>query len=82
MIIGRTLATYNGRPLGFARRGDFDLSAYAAQSFGVFQEAPINVVLRFEPEAAADATAWLLHPSRRASRARQYGRLSRNVARP
>ncbi len=37
---------------GFARREDFDLSAYAAQSFGVFQEEPIDVVLRFTPEAA------------------------------
>jgi predicted DNA-binding transcriptional regulator YafY len=48
---------------GFARREDFDLSVYAAQSFGVFQEEPINVVLRFEPEAADDAAGWLFHPS-------------------
>ena len=26
---------------GFKRREDFDLAAYAAQSFGVFQEEPI-----------------------------------------
>ena len=32
---------------GFKRREDFDLMAYAAQSFGVFQEDPIDVVLRF-----------------------------------
>ena len=42
---------------GFKRREDFDLAAYAAQSFGVFQEEPIDVVLRFEPEAADDAAA-------------------------
>jgi predicted DNA-binding transcriptional regulator YafY len=48
---------------GFARREDFDLSAYAAQSFGVFQEEPIDVVLRFEPEAAEDATCWMFHPT-------------------
>ena len=48
---------------GFARREDFDLAAYAAQSFGVFQEEPIDVVLRFEPEAADDAAGWLFHPS-------------------
>jgi predicted DNA-binding transcriptional regulator YafY len=30
---------------GFARREDFDLSAYAAQSFGVFQEEPINAAV-------------------------------------
>ena len=33
---------------GFKRREDFDLAAYAAQSFGVFQEEPIDVVLRFD----------------------------------
>ena len=48
---------------GFARREEFDLAAYAALSFGVFQEEPIDVVLRFEPEAADDAAGWLFHPS-------------------
>ena len=48
---------------GFKRRGDFNLMAYAGQSFGVFQEEPINVVLRFEPEAAEDAVGWVFHPS-------------------
>ena len=48
---------------GFKRREDFDLMAYAAQSFGVFQEDPIDVVLRFAPEAADDASGWLFHPS-------------------
>ncbi|MGC8523207.1 MAG: WYL domain-containing protein [Acidibrevibacterium sp.] len=46
-----------------ARREDFSLSAYAAQSFGVFQEEPVDVVLRFAPEAAEDAAGWLFHPS-------------------
>jgi predicted DNA-binding transcriptional regulator YafY len=53
---------------GFARREDFDLAAYAAQSFGVFQEEPIDVVLRFEPEAADDAAGWLFHPSQSTER--------------
>jgi predicted DNA-binding transcriptional regulator YafY len=53
---------------GFARREDFDLSAYAAQSFGVFQEEPIDVVLRFTPEAADDAAGWLFHPSQSLAR--------------
>ena len=44
---------------GFQRREDFDLMAYAAQSFGVFQENPIDVMLRFTPEAADDARAGL-----------------------
>jgi predicted DNA-binding transcriptional regulator YafY len=47
----------------FQRREDFSLSAYAAQSFGVFQEEPIDVVLRFAPEAAEDTARWLFHPS-------------------
>jgi hypothetical protein len=49
----------------FKRREDFDLAAYAARSFGVFQEDPIDVVLRFTPEATEDAARWLFHPSQR-----------------
>jgi predicted DNA-binding transcriptional regulator YafY len=48
-------------PEGFVRR-PFDLAAYAAQSFGVFQEPPQDVVLRFSPQAAEDAAAWVFHP--------------------
>jgi predicted DNA-binding transcriptional regulator YafY len=48
---------------GFQRREDFSLADYAARSFGVFQEEPIDVVLRFAPEAAEDAAGWLFHPS-------------------
>ncbi len=47
----------------FTRRADFDLAAYAAQSFGVFQEEPIDVVLRVAPEAAGEARCWMFHPS-------------------
>ncbi len=47
----------------FAPREDFSLSAYAAQSFGVFQEEPLNVVLRFTSETAMDAARWQFHPS-------------------
>lgn len=53
---------------GFKRAEEFDLAAYAARSFGVFQEEPIDVVLRFEPEAADDAAGWVFHPSQRAER--------------
>ena len=42
---------------------EFDLASYAAQSFGVFQEAPHDVVLRFSPGAADDAAEWVFHPS-------------------
>ena len=54
---------------GFKRQEDFDLATYAAQSFGVFQEEPIDVVLRFEPEAADDAAGWVFHPSQSLERA-------------
>lgn len=37
-------------------------------SFRVFQEEPIDVVLRFKPEAADDAAGWLFHPSQRLAR--------------
>ncbi len=41
---------------------DFDLEEFAGRSFGVFQEEPIDVVLRFAPEVAADAATFLFHP--------------------
>ena len=34
---------------------EFDLKAFAGQSFGVFQEPPEEIVLSFAPEAAPDA---------------------------
>jgi predicted DNA-binding transcriptional regulator YafY len=46
-------------------RQDFDLAAYAAQSFGVFQEPPQDVVLKFTPQAAEDAINWIFHPTQR-----------------
>jgi predicted DNA-binding transcriptional regulator YafY len=48
---------------GSKRVETFDLAAYAAQSFGVFQEEPIDVVLQFAPEAADDAAGWRFHPT-------------------
>ena len=42
---------------------DFDLKAYAERSFGVFQEEPEDVELRFAPSAAHDARAYLFHPT-------------------
>jgi predicted DNA-binding transcriptional regulator YafY len=61
----------------FHRREDFDLAAYAAQSFGVFQEKPIDVVLRFEPEAADDAAGWVFHPSQSVEREADGGLIVR-----
>ncbi|HTV32042.1 MAG TPA: WYL domain-containing protein [Methylocella sp.] len=42
---------------------DFDLAAYTARSFGVFQEEPETIILRFDAEVAEDARAFLFHPT-------------------
>jgi len=47
----------------FRRDPGFDLESYARRSFGTFQEEPVDVVLRFTPEAKRDASAFLFHPS-------------------
>lgn len=47
----------------FQRRPEFNLKAYAANSFGVFQENPQEVVWRFTPDAAADALEHHFHPT-------------------
>jgi predicted DNA-binding transcriptional regulator YafY len=45
----------------FTRRPDFDLRAYAARSFGVFQEAQVEAVWVFSGTAAADAREHHFH---------------------
>ena len=47
----------------FSRAVLFDLDAYAAGSFGMWREAPIEVCLRFSDRAARDAAAFHFHPS-------------------
>lgn len=47
----------------FDRDVSFNLKDYAAQSFGVFQEEPVDVVLVFAASAAVDAERWRFHPS-------------------
>ena len=47
----------------FTPDAGFDLKAFAEQSFGSFQEEPVDVVLRFSADAAGDAAAFLFHPS-------------------
>jgi predicted DNA-binding transcriptional regulator YafY len=42
---------------------DFSLSDYAARSFGVYQDTPVDVVLRVLPGAADDALGWRFHPT-------------------
>ncbi len=47
----------------FMRDPDFDLQEFAERSFGAYQEEPVNVVLRFDANAARDARTFLFHPS-------------------
>jgi len=49
-----------GKPF---ERKEFNLEEYALQSFGVFQEAAVNVIWRASPEAAADAREYQFHPT-------------------
>jgi predicted DNA-binding transcriptional regulator YafY len=39
----------------------FDLDSYATRSFGVYQEDPVNVVLRVTPVRAPEAMKWRFH---------------------
>ena len=41
----------------------FSLKEFAEQSFGVYQEEPLDVVLRFETDAAQGAENFMFHPS-------------------
>ena len=40
----------------------FDIEEFASRSFGVYQEKPIDVTLRFEAEVAPDVVSFLFHP--------------------
>ena len=42
---------------------DFDLAAYASQSFGIYQDEIEDVVIRISPEGAAEAKGWRWHPT-------------------
>ena len=42
---------------------DFDLQAFASQSFGIYQDEIEDVVLKVTPEGAAEARAWRWHPT-------------------
>jgi predicted DNA-binding transcriptional regulator YafY len=47
----------------FEARPGFDLKTLAAQCFGVWREAPMDVALRFTGNAAIEAADWLFHAS-------------------
>lgn len=50
-------------PVPFTRPPGFDLQVFAARSFGVWQEDPISVTLRFTGNAADEALNFHFHPS-------------------
>jgi predicted DNA-binding transcriptional regulator YafY len=47
----------------FSRKRGFSIQKYAERSFGVFQEEPVDVVWKFSPKAAPDASEFLFHPN-------------------
>ncbi len=47
----------------FVRDETFSLDAYVSRSFGAYQEPEYDVVWHIRPEAAAEARAWLFHPT-------------------
>ena len=49
----------------FDRDPEFSLEIYAEASFGVYNEAPADVVWRFKKEVAPDVKQYLFHPSQR-----------------
>ena len=42
---------------------DFDLSVFASQSFGIYQDEIEDVALRITPQGAAEARGWRWHPT-------------------
>lgn len=49
---------------GMARPpAEFDLGAFASQSFGIYQDQIEDVVLKIAPEAADEARGWRWHPT-------------------
>lgn len=49
--------------VAFLRPADFDLGAFTARAFGVWQEEPFDVVLSFAPAVADEAARWRFHPT-------------------
>jgi predicted DNA-binding transcriptional regulator YafY len=64
----------------YERDENFSLEAFSQQSFGVFQEAPFQVVWRFSPRAAADAEDFLFHPEQEIERQHDGSLIVRFVA--
>ncbi len=47
----------------FVRNPEFDIGTYAANSFGVWQEDPSRIILRFDRERADDVAEFFFHPT-------------------
>lgn len=47
----------------FARDPSFNLKEFVSQSFGIFEEAPVDVIWRFSADASALARAFVFHHS-------------------
>ena len=52
----------------FERDPAFDLQEFAKRSFGTFQEKTFKVALRFDAEAAPDASTFVFHPDQSVER--------------
>lgn len=52
----------------FQRDEDFDIRSYTERSFGVWQEEPSDVVLRFVADCAADVEEFFFHPTQKIER--------------
>ncbi len=64
----------------YVRDPDFSLQDYAARSFGVFQEEPADVVLRFHSDAADDVRRFHFHPTQRMEEQKDGGLIVRFTA--
>ena len=64
----------------FVREDGFNLAAFAARAFGVFQEESMDVCLRFAPEAADDARRFHFHATQRLEELADGGVLVRFTA--
>jgi predicted DNA-binding transcriptional regulator YafY len=47
----------------FERPEDFSIEEFAARSFGIYQERPRNIRLRFSPSVADEARSFIFHPA-------------------
>lgn len=49
----------------FVKPKDFNIQQYAARSFGIYQEKPYDVVIKFSPAVAKELVEYIIHPSQK-----------------